>query len=116
MKLAKVKIKAVNDETDQFEWFHVCYVDENLYLSFLEKMGCTRREVAVYISKWVLDDFNLNLTMSHSNDILILKRLVKDFYRKSYPHLYIDSQTDRQGWIRTWMTNKMKEELKYYAE
>ena len=116
MKLAKVKIKVVNDETDNFEWFHICYVDEALYLEFLHEMGCTRREVASYISKWVLNDFNLNLTMSHSNDILVMKRLVKDFYKKAYPHLYIENPTDRQGWLRTWMTNKMKEELKYHGK
>lgn len=114
MKLAKVKIKVINDSTDQFEWFHICYVDENLYLNFLEKIGCTRREVSDYIAKWVMNDFNYELTMTHSNDILILKRLVKDFYRKAYPSLYIDSNTDRQGWVRTWMTKKMQEELKYY--
>lgn len=116
MSLKKVLIKVINDETDKFEWCHIAYTNEELYTSFLQDMDCSRLEFANYVSKWVYEDFNLELTMAHKNDILILKELVKDRYSKAHPHLYIKSGTDRQGWIRVWLSKKMEEEIKYYGK
>lgn len=114
MALKKVLIKVINDETDKAVWEHVSYVDEKLYKYFLKKMDCSTSEFADWLSKWVKQDFNAELSMTHKNDILILKKLVKDRYKKSHAQLFIDSSTDRQGWVRVWVTRKIMEELKEY--
>lgn len=52
--------------------------------------------------------------MSHLNDVFILKKLIREYYKTAHPHIFIESSTDRQGWTRTWITKKMKEELKIH--
>lgn len=115
-KLKKILLKVINDSTDNFEWVHLAYADEELYLRFLQEMNCSRIEFANYVSKWVVEDFNLSLTMAHKNDISIVKKLVKDRYQKAHPYLVTNNgNTDRQGWMRVWVSKKMDEELKYYG-
>lgn len=114
-RLSKVKIKVVNDRKDVFEWVHLCYIEENLYLRFLKKVGCTRKEFSAYISKWVNEEFNYKTLMLNSTDIVIIKKLIQDKYKRVYPHIYIESNSiDKQAWTRVWLTQKMEEELKYY--
>ena len=60
-----------------------------------------------------------NITKNYkvaNGEIEVLKGLVKNFYKRAHPELYIDSPTDRQGWLRVWLTKKIKEELKIYGE
>lgn len=116
MALQKVLIKVINDDTDQVSWEHIAYADSRLYKHFLKKMGCSRSEFAEFITKWAKQDFNIDLLMAHKNDILILKRLIKDRYKKAQPYVYIETETDRQGWVRVWLTRKMMEELKLYGK
>lgn len=112
----KVLIKVVNEEHDKAEWTHISYIDRSLYRMFLEKKNIDSSDMNDYISRWAKEDFNINLAMSSKNDIRILKNLVKDFYKRAHPELFIESPTDRQGWIRVWLTRKMKEELNIYGK
>lgn len=115
-ELSKVLIKVVNEEHDRAEWTHISYIDKSLYENFLEEKSIETVELNDYISRWAKEDFNISLAMCSKNDIRVLKELVKDFYRRAHPELYIESPTDRQGWLRVWLTRKIKEELKIYGE
>ena len=115
-ELGKILIKVVNEEHDRAEWTHISYIDKALYDKFMEREHIESIELNDYLSRWAKEDFNIDLAMSSKNDITVLKELVKDFYRRAHPELYIESNTDRQGWLRVWLTKKIKEELKIYGE
>nr|DAM10886.1 MAG TPA: hypothetical protein [Caudoviricetes sp.] len=115
-KLGKVIIKVVNEEHDRAEWTHISYIDDDLYKRFMKAKTLETTDLNDIISRWAKEDFNIHLAMSSKNDIKVLKELVKDFYRRAHPELYIESNTDRQGWFRVWLTRKMKEELNIYGE
>lgn len=113
-KLKKIQIKVIDDISDDIKWEHLAYAEPAVYDEFLKTMGCSRKEFANYVSKWAFFDFNIKLTMAHRNDIETLRVLVKERYKKAYPDLYVESETDRQGWMRAWLTKHMKEEIKFY--
>lgn len=115
-ELGKIVIKVVNEAHDRAEWTHISYIDKVLYDKFMKKEHIESIELNDYLSRWVKEDFNIDLAMSSKNDIRVLKELVKDFYKRAHPELYIESHTDRQGWLRVWLTKKIKEELKIYGE
>lgn len=114
-ELDKMLIKVVNESSDRSEWTHISYVDKELYRRFMEEKGLETTDLNDVLSRWAKEDFNANLPMSSKNDILVLKHLVKDFYKRAHPELYIDSNTDRQGWMRVWLSKKIKEELRIYG-
>lgn len=114
--LEKMLIKVVNEENDKPEWTHLSYVDSKLYTRLMDEKHLETSDLNDLLSRWAKEDFNASLSMSSKNDILILKHLVKDFYKRAHPELYIDSPTDRQGWLRVWLTRKIKEELNIYGQ
>lgn len=116
MQSTKLIIKILNELTDRVEWVHLSYIDRELYKKFLDAKGIDTTEMNDVLSRWVKEDFNFETTMTTTRDIIILKQLVKDFYRSAHPELYIESPTDRQGWLRVWLTRKMKEELRIYGK
>jgi hypothetical protein len=116
MKLKKILLKVVDEETDKLGWYHLAYADERVYLGFLSKLGCSRIEFAEYVGKWAQNDFNISLSMTHKNDILVLKKLVQERYHKAHPYLFVPTKTDRQGWMRAWVMKKMVEEIRYYGQ
>lgn len=111
----KLILKLVNEVTDKVEWIHLCYIDNALYSKFLKATELCTTDMNDIISRWAKEDFNIELNMSSSKDIEILKELIKDFYKRAHPELVIESATDRQGWVRVWITKKMKEELEHYG-
>lgn len=113
--MTKIVIKLLNEETDRIEWVHLCYFDKNLYNTYLEKKGVLSTDLNSIISRWCKEDFGIDLNMSRKEDIIILKTIVKDFYKTAYPDVYIESETDHQGWFRVWLTRKMKEDLGIYG-
>lgn len=115
-ELSKVLIKVVNEKSERVEWTHISYIDKDLYKRFFEKESIETTDLNDYLSRWVKEDFNVNISMSSKNDIRVLKELVKDFYRRAHPELFIESVTDRQGWLRVWLTKKIKEELGVYGK
>lgn len=109
--LIKFLVKVLNEETDKLSWEHLCYAPKELYLKFLRTYGLERFQMADYVSKWAKEDFNVDLPMTTSKDINILRELVLDKYRSAYPHLLRISATDRQGWMRVWVANHMERDL-----
>lgn len=63
------------------------------------------------VSRWAKEDFNIDLPMSTYKDIAILRELVLDKYSNAYPHLVRKTETDRQGWMRVWVSNHMERDL-----
>lgn len=112
----KLLIKVVNESHDQAEWTHFSYVDGELFSRFLKEKGLGTGDMNDVLSRWAHEDFGVELAMSSKRDIEILKMIVKDFYKRAHPDLYIESSTDRQGWLRVWISRKMKEELGIYGK
>lgn len=94
-------------------WTHLCYIDEELYKRFLDEKKMATVDLNQIISKWCKEDFGINLVVNKQEDLDSLKSVVKAHYESFYPELYRESKTDRQGWVRIWITKKMKEELKH---
>ena len=108
--MKKVMLKVVI--RDEFQWRHLCRVHQDVFYKFFATVGCERSELADFIEKWALLDFNVHLKMTQQKDISILKKLVLDRSKKQYPHIYLEASNpniDHQGWVRMWVTRHMKE-------
>ena len=108
---ANILLKINDAETDTSKWVHLCYADENLYNTYLFLQSDEYKCMNPTLSAWAKEDFNVDLSMDSIEDIATLKKLVKEAYREKYPEIYRDSPTDRQGWLRIWVNNKMKEAI-----
>ena len=109
--LIKVLIKILDENKDKLLWEHLCYAPKDLYLKFINQMGIERFEMADFVSKWAKEDFNIDLPMTTAKDISILKELIFDNYKITYPQLIRQSHTDHQGWVRIWVSSRMEREL-----
>ena len=114
--MTKIVIKLLNEATDRVEWVHLCYMDRDLYNQFLKRKELSSNDLNAELSRWCKEDFGIELAMSRKQDILVLKGIVKDFYRTAHPDLFVENQsTDHQGWFRVWITRKIKEDLGIYG-
>lgn len=95
---------------DASKWLHLCYVDTDVYVKFVSLSGGTEEQLNDTLSKWCKEEFNVDLPMATLEDLSTLRDLIKEKYRVEYPDLYRDSKTDRQGWTRIWVTEKMRKE------
>lgn len=109
--LIKFLVKVLNEDTDKLSWEHLCYAPRDLYLKFLKVKDIERFQMADFVARWAKEDFNIDLPMATYKDIAILRELVLDKYSSAYPHLVRKSETDRQGWMRVWVTNHMERDL-----
>ena len=109
--LIKFLVKVLNEDTDRLSWEHLCYAPRGLYLKFLKVKDIERFQMADFVARWAKEDFNIDLPMATYKDIAILRELVLDKYSSAYPHLVRKSETDRQGWMRVWVTNHMERDL-----
>ena len=110
----KILLKVLNINKNQVEWVHFCYIDQELYNKFLNEKNPQGEPMNATIARWCNEDFCVDLNMSSTTDVIMLREIVKDFYKRAHPDVYIDSKTDRQGWLRVWVTRKIKEELRIY--
>lgn len=109
--LIKFLLKVLDENRDELVWEHFCYAPKELYLKFISAMSIDRFEMADFVEKWAKEDFNIDLPMTTSKDIIMLKELILDKYRSAYPHLLRKSSTDHQGWVRVWVSTHMEREL-----
>ena len=112
MEISKLVIKVFDDLDGSLHWMHFCYVNKELYLSFLELMDCDRADLTQFFSKWLKEEFCIDLGMTKRRDIEVLKEIIRDKYRRAHPHLFIEGTTDRQGWLRIWVSEHMEKEIK----
>lgn len=111
-KLIKFLLKVLDEDKDRLVWEHLCYAPADLYLEYLKKFHLERNEMGEAIAHWAREDFNFDLPMTTAKDIAILRALVLDKYKSAYPHLVRSPQhTDRQGWIRVWVSTHMEKDL-----
>lgn len=111
----KVLVKVLDENIDKLVWEHVCYCARDVYIGFLRKTHIERFELADYITKWAREDFCIDLPMSTVKDVTILRELILDKYKTVYPHIVThpeDRKYDYQGWVRVWLTEHMKKELR----
>lgn len=109
--LIKFLLKVLDENRDEMVWEHLCYAPKDLYVKFLRVKGIERFEMADWVSQWAKEDFNLDLPMTTAKDIAILRELILDKYQSVYPHLIRKHNTDRQGWVRVWVSTHMEKEL-----
>ena len=107
----KFFLKVLDENRDQLVWEHLCYAPRDLYLKYIDRFGLERFEMADAVANWAKEDFNIDLSMSTTKDIVILRQLVLDKYSTVYPHLLRRSNTDHQGWLRVWVSTHMEKEL-----
>ncbi len=106
----KVLMKLENKSSRQPTWVHVCYVDKELYENY---KATTQQQLNEALKNWAEKTFNKkSVPVSTVQDFAKLKLLVKAHYKTAYPDVYRDSPTDRQGWMRVWVTDMMKEGVK----
>lgn len=109
--LIKFVVKVLDENKDKLVWEHLCYVPTDLYLMFLRQKGIERVEMSDYLSRWAKQDFNIDIPMTTARDITILRELVVDKYRTVYPHMARRTPTDRQGWVRVWVSDHMERDM-----
>ena len=112
----KVLLKVLDANDDRIKWVHLCYLSSDLYNKFIYERDMKTIDMNDILSRWCKEEFLVDLHMATSKDIHLLKELVKDFYKRAHPEYVLDSKTDRQGWLRVWITRKMMEELKIYGK
>lgn len=113
--MIKVLFKVLDENIDQLVWEHVCYCPRDLYLEFLKEFDLERFELADFASRWAKEDFCTDLSMSTVKDIMILRELILDKYKRVYPHIMkpYPCKHDYQGWVRVWLVEHMKKEMRY---
>lgn len=112
----KVLLKVLDENIDKLVWEHVCYCPRDVYTEFFRKAGIEKFELADYVVKWAREDFCIDLPMSTVKDIAILRELVLDKYKNVYPHIVTHPENrkfDYQGWVRVWITEHMKKEMRF---
>ena len=110
--LTKVIIKIVEKETGYKKWIHLCYLPESLFEAYREHTQVGFTQLNETLARRAKEDFSVDTEVITDVELEELKTLVKEYYKKLYPEVYLEQTTDRQGWLRIWITKKIKEELK----
>ena len=111
--MAWTKLLLKISENDKEKWVHLCYILTDLYQRYLKEQDYTGNDLNELLSKWCEADFGTKLSMRSSEDIQTLKDLVHKSAKDKYPEIYFEATTDRQGWVRIWVTKHMEEVLNH---
>ena len=114
--LSKLLIKLFTDECKGYKWIHLCYIPEELLTEYREKCPENLKDFNVTITRWCNEDFNSDVAVTTQSALDELKSLVRAKYQQEYPDIFLNQPTDRQGWLRVWITTKMKEDLERNGE
>lgn len=107
MELHKIAIKVEGRKGDK-NWVHFCYIPPELKDEFDSKVEADPR----WVIKWANEDFGMGIgEVMTEIELDQLRELIKERYQRLYPDLYIESQTDNQGWVRVWMISNMRSEI-----
>ncbi len=109
MELQKIQVKVNREGKDQ--WVHFCYVPGDIKERFDKEVNKEGMLTPHWILKWAVEDFGTD-KLETWDDLERLKAQIKEKYKTEYPELYIESNTDNQGWLRVWYKNHMDKELK----
>lgn len=89
----------------EFVWRHFCYVP----FSLLNQYGKSGVALSENIVKWAEADTGVKIVDLRS--LRLAKSKIKALYKQKYPDLYLENDTDKQGWNRLWIIEHIKEEL-----
>jgi hypothetical protein len=109
LELSKIQIKIVRDNNPI--WSHFCYVPSDIKNRFDNLVNTQNFLTNYWVALWAHSEFDL-FQIDTPESIQTLKETIKNKYRERYPELYVDSNTDKQGWLRVWYTENMEKELK----
>lgn len=107
--MKKVTVKCYDDSLKSMSWVHLCYVQPNLWASFKKKLS-DERSLNDFLSKWAAEDFGVTLKVNSIEDLSELKALIKNKAQTQYPHIYLKTNIDSQGWIRVWVQEHLMKE------
>ena len=110
MEVQKIQVK-IRRSDKTFIWSHFCYVPEELKRNFDKYVNTLGLPSNYWISKWAQENFGIT-KVDTLIDVWRLKTDIKNLYKERYPELFIETATDKQGWLRVWYANNMEQELK----
>ena len=102
--MEKIQLKAFDRRRNQQCWFHFCYLPTDTCMPYKSKFKSTNMDAL--IKSWLKQDFDLDVV--NMEDVYTAKELIKKLYAEVYPEVFLESEGDRQGWTRVWLTNKIK--------
>lgn len=102
--MRKIQLKLFDGRRNQNFWFHFCYIPIDIWEQYQSKYKVNNMDVQ--IKEWLKQDFNLEVV--HMTDLAKAKDCIKQLYAKTYPEVFLDTEGDRQGWARVWLTEKIK--------
>lgn len=105
--MKKIQLKAFDRRRNQNSWFHFCYISDDLWKEYTSVTGVNN--IDSQVKMWLKQDFNFEI--KYVEDIYEARDLIKKLYADMYPNLYLDSEGDRQGWSRVWLTAKINDLL-----
>lgn len=111
--LTKLLIKVLRD--DDWKWIHFCYISSDIYDDFFNVIGCEKSEIGGFLSAWAKQDLGISLRMATYQDVLDLRRTISDKYSKEYKELYALKEEENPkiyGWVRFWVSEHMRKEIK----
>lgn len=112
MRKKKLLIKTIRE--NEIKWVHLSYIPEEVYTDFFRVTGCETTDFGAYLSKWVKEDFKVNMSMSTYTDLIRLKELVQKRYEYEYAELYSGDNGKLlriSGWIKKWLCYHMRMEV-----
>jgi hypothetical protein len=114
VEVQKIAVKVAQSKKNS--WIHFCYVPYDIKDKFDKLINTPRRNPNYWIKKWLED---LGVVISEvitPEDLSRIKAVIRDEYKDKYPELFIENETDKQGWLRVWYTSNLQKELDEIAE
>lgn len=102
--MRKIQLKLFDGRRNQNFWFHFCYIPMDIWEKYQSKYKVNNMDVQ--IKEWIKQDFGFDVT--HMIDLDKAKDCIKKKYAKAYPQVFLQADSDRQGWTRVWLTEKIK--------
>ena len=102
--MRKIQLTLFDGRRNQNYWFHFCYIPMDIWEQYQSKYKVNNMDVQ--IKEWIKQDFGLDVT--HMMDLDKAKDYIKKKYAEAYPQVFLQADSDRQGWTRVWLTEKIK--------
>ena len=100
---------------DEWRWVHLCHIDRKIYQEFKSLFPKESFVLSTFITIWVKQDFEVNMSMVYKKNVLQLRNLVLTWYRHEYPELYLKNcpgDTRRISNLTSiWLTQHMQYEI-----
>lgn len=109
----KLLIKVIDNQ--DWKWIHLCYIDSLVYKKFKSISGYESLTIGSHISRWMLQDFGVKISMGYKNDVRMLKNVLNTWYHREYPEIYLKSCPGDKlriaNIVGIWITQHMQFEI-----